>query len=204
MNTNQIINKNTNNIIHYQNGTLFFISNVTLVMCIYYKFTGSLMPLFFIRPIVYLYAFIDLFYTQNFDSKLHHIFILGLGCYQYSLSINFNDCNLITYPLIKTEITSIFLVLKHYIKKNSISYYVNGLIFYILFLKIRVIDYSYILASDLPVYIITKYTSENDNIYNLIFGNSIFIVSIYGLYILNIYWFLLLSNILYKKVFKGL
>jgi hypothetical protein len=188
-------NKNTNVILHYQNLALFTISWLSLFACIHYKITKSYYYLYYLIQIISIYAFVDLFYTKNIDSKIHHTSILGLVFYVNYFLVDYNDIQFLIYSFIQTEISSIFLVLTYYINKKSVYYYLNSIIFYILFFKFRIYDFYFnIIRYDSVLYITTsKYTPDN------FCGSSIFIVSGNVLYILNVYWFILLSKLFYKK-----
>ena len=107
------------------------------------------------------------------------------------------DRFIIIYSLLKTEISSIFYILKYYIPNNTIYATINNLTFYITFLKFRIIDnYLEIFNNNTIDIIINKYLYKN------YFIKYYLIISLYGLYILNIYWFFILTKILYKVINK--
>ena len=192
-------NKKQNNI-HYHNFALLTIGIFSLLSCIYYNITNSFSYLYNLIPIINFYAFVDLFYTTKLVTKLNNIFILVFIFYFNYFNyfvIECMDLKILVYTFIKTEISSISLVLTYYIDKKSIYYNLNSVIFYTLFFKLRIYDFYYnIIHYDSSLYIIiNKYTPNN------FYGKGLFVVSCYGLYFLNVYWFILLSKIVYKKVF---
>ena len=87
----------------------------------------------------------------------------------------------------------IFYVLKYWLPKKTILYNLNSILFYILFFKLRIYDFYYEIIYNNISFDITfqKYSPTN---YYL---SSILLISCYGLYILNLYWFLILNN--YKQ-----
>ena len=112
------------------------------------------------------------------------------------MAINPLDLDIIIYSLLKLEMTSVCLILKKYLNKNGFLYKINLLIFYISFIKFRIIDFYYHIIYKSTLYeIINKYTPNNT------IGSIMLLVSCYGLYILNIYWFLQINKIIYKKIF---
>lgn len=146
--------------------------------------------------IVGIHAATDFFITKNIDLKIHHVYILGIIFYNYYYNVSFEDKFIFLYSLLKTEISSIFYILKYYLPKNSIIYNINNIIFFALFFKFRLVDfYSEIITNTIGIdYIIQNYSRTN---YIL---NAIIFICIYGLYALNIYWFLIINKILYKSL----
>jgi len=153
-------------------------------------------------PIIGTHATIDLVLTNKLDIKIHHLCIFGIFFYNYYYQVIPDVRIIFSYPMIKTEISSIFLVLKEYIPKNSVWYTANSAIFYATFFKFRIFDfYSEIIHNhDSLNSVIWGYSSENPLL------SALLVTSCYGLYILNIYWFYIINKILYKgltKLFEG-
>ena len=211
------------NLKNLQNLSLFFISIYTLYSCISYNdkcshnsqrstfFEGRGIDIY--NPkisscehfdpfdkllyLVNLHALIDLFFNKSFDLKLHHLFVLSIFFYNKYFNVSFTNRVIFLYPLIKTEISSIFLILKFWIPKNNIFYHINSILFYLTFFKFRIVDfYNEILYENKNYhYIIENYSKTN------IIMSFLLLISLYGLYILNIYWFLIINKILFKKIF---
>lgn len=192
------------------NISVFIIASLCFLLCLYYNLIHSwyennnnmnknLTKLFdLLIPVVGLHAAWDFFLTKSYDLKIHHLCIFGIifcNCY-YNVSIEYRFIFL--YPLLKTEISSFFYVLKYWIPKETILYNVNIILFYISFLKLRIYDFYYeIIYNNISFNIVfDKYSQSN---YYL---SYIFLISCYGLYILNLYWFLIMNKIIYKTISK--
>ena len=134
--------------------------------------------------IINLYVFIDLFINDSYAMKIHHLFVLGIFFYNNYYNVPFTDRILFLYPLIKTEISSIFLILKKWIPKNNPVYHINSILFYLTFFKFRIVDFYNEILYDNKNY---QYTIENYSKNNILMS-LILLVAIYGLYILNIYF----------------
>ena len=187
-----------NIILHFQNISLFCISIASLFSVINYNIYKNNIYFEQLLPIVFIHSIIDFFLTNSIDLKIHHIFVFSI------ILLNNNNNNvliedrfIIIYSLLKTEISSIFYILKYYIPNNTIYATINNLTFYITFLKFRIIDnYLEIFNNNTIDIIINKYLYKN------YFIKYYLIISLYGLYILNIYWFFILTKILYKVINK--
>jgi hypothetical protein len=185
-------------LLHVQNATLFCISVFSLI---YYTYnTLCIVPInnHYIVNMILVYCFIDLFFTKSKASLCHHICCITLGYCFYNYMVPSN------HPLfllvLKTETTSIFLVCKNYISKNSMLYNINNVIFAILFFKIRIVDQYYnIFDNNSALYLFIKTYSAHDKI-----SNMLLISGFCGLYILNIYWFCLIIKMVYKLIYKQL
>jgi hypothetical protein len=183
-------------ILKYQNLSLLSISILSTFACIYYNTVNNQTTFKFLQFIICTYSIVDLYYSKSIEFKIHHILSLGLFYYNFVYNVQCSDNNIITYSFFKTEISSIFLVLKYYLDKKSAFYHINIGVFYLLFFKLRIYDIYYnVIKYDSQIYtIINKYTPDS------YYESSILIVSCYGLYILNLYWFMILSKILYQKI----
>jgi len=185
-----------NTILHIKNITLFGICIIASYMCINFNVTNNCDIFKNIHPILGVFFLIDLFFTKSNDIFIHHIISLCILLYGFILTVENNDKCILNYTLINTEMSTIFLILKCYINKNSKWYHINNGIFYLLFFKFRLIDYyNNVIRYDSTLYlIINKYTPNN------YLGTGILLVSSYGLYILNLYWFLIMNKILFKQL----
>jgi len=192
-----------------QNISLFFIACSSLFSYLYYNLAplwcGNIegggdftTPFDLLVPIVGLHAFIDFFLTNSYDLKLHHLCIFGVIFYNYYYNVSIEYRFIFLYPLLKTEISSIFYVLKYWLPKNTILYNINTILFYISFVKLRIYDFYYeiIYKNSSFTTVFQVYSPTN---YYL---SSILLVSCYGLYILNLYWFSIMNKILYKTFTK--
>ena len=142
------------------------------------------------------FAVIDLFAIKNTDVVIHHLCIIGISIYDWLENVDLLHRFNLAYPLVKTEVSSIFLVLKYWLPVNTHAYNINLFMFYCSFIKLRIIDFYYEIVSNDQIFnaFIENYYKYDNSIY-------ILMVSVYGLYILNIYWFLIMNKVLYKKIF---
>lgn len=155
-----------------------------------------LKPFDLLLPFVGFHACVDFFLVKSYDLKLHHLCILGIIFYNNYYNVSLEYRSIFLYPLLKTEISSIFYVLKYWLPKKTVLYNVNTMLFYILFVKLRIYDFYYDIIYDNITFdiVFNRYSSSN---YLL---SSILLLSCYGLYILNLYWFLIMNKILYKTI----
>ena len=156
------------------------------------------------------YVSIDIFFCKK-DSILHHIFGYLLCKYIFENNVDMTENNYIYKTILHTEISSIFLSIKllidwyntdiekskynKLIKIIKIYYHINDLIFLYLFYKLRIYDYFYNIIQNENTYI-----EIYNNINNSIIKNIKIYISIYGLFIINIYWFSLIFKKLYKTI----
>ena len=185
-----------------QNTSLFIIACSSLFSYLYYINNGEeedfKKPFHILLPVVGLHAFIDFFLTKSYDLKLHHICIFGVIFYNYYYNVSPEYRFIFLYSLLKTEISSIFYVLKYWLPKKTIIYNLNTILFYISFFKLRIYNFYYEVIYNHFSFqiIIQKYSSSNYYLSNILF------ISCYGLFILNLYWFLIMNKILYKMITK--
>jgi hypothetical protein len=153
------------------------------------------------------YVVIDVFFSTP-DLIIHHI--LGYLSCQYILENNIDmmENNDIYKTFLNTELSTIFLSIKllidwyktdieksKYNKLIKIYYPINDLIFLYLFYKLRVHNFFYNIIQNENLYKFIYYNIENSIIKNIKIYSSI-----YGLFILNIYWFSLICKKLYKAI----
>jgi hypothetical protein len=196
-------------ILNMQNCAIFVIGISSFVSSFYYTKSSceitdytcnsavtNYLPFDILIPTICIYSLVDLFALETYDFKLHHMCIFGLIFYNYYYNGSLADLYLFVEPLIKTEISSIFFVLKYWLPKKTPIYAINNLLFYASFAKLRLFDYYYDLLhnNQLINTIIQKY-SENNYLMS-----GILISSCYGLYIINLYWFLIMNKVLFKLI----
>jgi hypothetical protein len=153
------------------------------------------------------YVSIDIFFSIP-DSVWHHIFGYLLCNYIIENNVDMEQNNYIYKTILHTEISSIFLSIKllidwyktdieksKYNKFIKIYYYINDLIFISLFYKLRIYDFFYNIIQNENFYTVVYY-----NIGDSIIKNISLYFSIYGLFILNIYWFSLICKKIYKQI----
>lgn len=146
---------------------------------------------------IFFYSFVDIFFCDNI-LKMHHIFAILLTTFYFE---NFEKKYLeILRFLLFTELPFVFFNIACLLNTIKFKYQglnniksllknINWILFTLLFFKCRIFDYNLILI---------KTYNLNYNFYTYI---SV-LFPIYGLYILNIYWGMLIIQKIIKKVFK--
>lgn len=137
------------------------------------------------------HTLIDFYYSNTYEMKVHHFFILCILFYNEYYQASVEDRFLFTYPMLKTEISTLFYVLNVWLPENTHLHHLNKVIFYISFIKFRVYDYyiDLIQYNTLIHYIIQNYSTKY---------SSLLYLSIYGLYSLNLYWVFMMNRVIYK------
>ena len=184
-----------------QNISLFMIAIGSFISCLVYNLQegiGDITPFEILMKFVTVHALIDIFLTKSLDLKLHHLSIFGILFYNHFFQVLPEHRFLFMYPLLKTEISSIFYVLKYWLPKKSVLYPVNMLLFYLSFFKYRICDFYYeIIHNNTSIRVVYQIYSHSNPLMTILF-----VASCYGLYILNMYWFMVMTKILYKNVTK--
>ena len=199
---------NSNQLQNIQNISLFIISCYSFCLYLCYNISSlcydkNVCLVVFIRhfdillKIVGFHAITDFFITKSYDVKIHHICVSGIIFYNNYYNIS-PEHKIIFYPLLLTEISSIFYVLKYWLPKKTILYNVNDMLFYISFFKLRIYDFYYKIIYNNISFNTIFHTYSHSN-YSL---SLILLISCYGLYILNLYWFLIMNKIIYKQIQK--
>lgn len=180
--------------------TVAFLSSCCLFV---YETTDDVEILKPLPYIIFGYIFCDLFLIKG-DAILHHVFTL-IGCYN-TIHYFEKDHYVHFLPLMYTEISTVFLIIKIWMdeyngKKNTILSVLNDLIFISLFVKYRVYGFYNLIQSPETYVKINEMTSSTPNFY---LTNASFYIGIYGLFIINLYWFLIICKKIYKQVIIGL
>jgi hypothetical protein len=159
---------------------------------------------------------IDFFYIKKRDMITHHILVLMMIDYMNTHPGILIRENIISIVL-STEISTIFLINNSLLSNNYINQYflkinrylvttiknINSILFIYTFLYYRIYNYYYYLIIDKETNIVFFKYSRN------IFEFYEIYISIYGLFILNIYWsvliFIKFSSLLdYSKLCKSI
>lgn len=145
--------------------------------------------------LVGLFCLFDLFYVKKLDMFIHHIFVLIMIYCFYNTLMNNNEKNIFINNILSTEISTNFLMIKSLLSKykikNKLLNIINNICFIITFFYYRIYNYFiYIVISKKIHLIIIKYYNN----YQLFF----IFFSIYGLFLLNLFW----MNLIIKKIFK--
>jgi len=188
---------------NFQNMNALFISS-----CVsYLYFTNNLEYSYLI---VLSYLTFDLFFSKN-DALFHHIFSIFLTSTVITCGIkNTDDRIALSEPLMKTEISTIFLLLRiimeekapEMIKKNTVVktlHNINNFVFIVTFVKFRIFDlYFDVIKNKEYHHTVGKYYYDNNGQY-FFWKELQFYIGIFGLYSINIYWFSLICKKIYKQ-----
>ena len=173
-----------------------------IISTTYLYFTNSMD---YCYNIIFTYLTIDLMFSQT-ESTIHHILILLMLTCKQAYGYSDADVNIIIKPFIKTEISTFFLTLKMLYEDNvndalkktkiaTIASNVNDALFLITFTKTRMWDllHDTILNPEMHQ-IIQPYLQDS------IIRNAHFHTGFYGIYLLNLYWFVKILKKVYKDV----
>jgi hypothetical protein len=192
-------------IIQFQNKNNLIVCSFVAFFTNLYFFSNNNNYLHITNLIVSIHVFSDLFLTKNSDMILHHIFSLLCLSFKYVNNVSFEDDSLIILTTLNTEMSSFFYVYKLLLEEkkqfiltkisknmfDKISI-LNDLLFFSSFLKLRIINYYYNLIHNEHIYIsMHKYTKT-------IIHSLHFYIGSHGLYLLNIYWFMIILKKMYK------
>ena len=183
-----------------RNVSLFILSLSSTASCIYYQYALTVygpnnwgqVPLEKLCYFLFSYAIVDGYLCSTYELKIHHLIIIGILYCDYFHN-NPPDRLLILYPLVKTEVSSIFYVLKNWLPENTKVYNLNLLLFYFSFMKFRIYD--------MYVELIHRNTTFDILVKNVptsyLYGTY---ATVYGLYLLNLYWGMILNKMLFKTL----
>lgn len=184
----------------YERVSSFSIALLSTLCLLSYRITNDIYILKVLPYIIFVYLFLDLSIAKG-DAILHHIFTL-ICCYN-NIKYFVNDTyHLHFMPLFNTEISTIFLIIKLWMdgytgKKSALFNVLSGIndfLFLSLFFKLRVCEF-YGLIQNPETYVLI-----NNNISPDLLTNVSLYIGLYGLFIVNIYWFSIICKKLYKKI----
>jgi hypothetical protein len=184
--------------------------SILSTLCVFNKF-----QLINCSNIVGLMCLIDFFYIKKRAMIIHHIFVLMMIDYMNTHPDIVIRENIISV-ILSTEVSTIFLINNSLLSNNYIKQYflkincylvtiiknINSIFFIYTFLYYRIYNYYYYLILDKSTNIVfLKYSKNIYEFYEIY-------ISIYGLFILNLYWSMLIfikfSSLLdYSKLYKS-
>jgi hypothetical protein len=148
---------------------------------------------FYVIPcsnIVGIMCLLDFYIIKNKDMILHHTIVLALT--HYMNQHHFENKNEIICVVLNTEISTIFLTTHNLLNTNIVVFKnINKLFFISTFLYYRIYNYSQLLIDNNihnTLYVYSRNNFEYCEIY----------ASLYGLFLLNLYW----SYLIFKKCIK--
>ena len=180
----------------YKNIASLCICTLCLGACILHLYQKSETMFRILPKIMAVYFIVDLPVTRQCDFQIHHTTSIGILFYTYYYGVNHTEFEQIWYHLLKTEISTIFLIFRYYFPKNTILYNTNLSLFYVTFTKFRMIDlYFHFVGPSSSIYVvIQKYTPHSPLV------NALFLSCCYTLYGLNIYWYSIMNRKLIDKL----
>ena len=163
-------------LINIHNLSGFVIGNYSLFIYLYCLKEQSIYInlLTTLNQFVLKHSIMDLFTTKRYDKFIYRFCMAGFCAYTYSTK----DILGFSFTLLNTEIPNIFYTLKKFIPKYALFYNVNYILFYLTFFKFRIYDFYEILHNT----------------------ETSICIGLYVLYIINLYWFLKMSNNVYHKL----
>ena len=177
----------------YQNiANLFVCGGVSATLYAYYNISEQYLN--YAIPLVSAHFITDLFLTKKTDLMIHHLLGLSFIAYKYMIPVYPPDDTSTILVMYKTEISTVFYVFKLLLQNTKYKKIalLNDLLFFATFFKFRIYDFYHILINDHTMY--TDY-SKYDYLY-------IIIGAIHGMFILNLYWFLIICKITLKPLLK--
>ena len=146
-----------------------------------------------------IYTIIDtLFYKNSMDVIIHHIFLITLTYFHYTYDtlINQEFYHEMKKLCLCMEISSIFLGLMPFLKKNKKLEALNIIMFTLTFFYCRIYYYSihFVFNSKKHEYMIAFYGQISKS------GYYIFYFIFMGFYLLNSFWFVFIVKKMYKKI----
>ena len=182
---------------------------VSTTACIFYYMYNSTSDYFFINITTFLVALhcgFDIFYTDQWDHRIHHVFVLSFFYYKYFMhSIPHQEDAFITVALMATELSSPFYNFARMIElyplplipKSLNKYIIFGcdLSFAALFYYTRVINFNSISVTNPDTHILlARYNGSS------YLSTFLIYYGLFGLGLLNMYWFTLILRKLSKLV----
>jgi len=181
----------------FANCVSFGISLLTIYALLdYYIYASTYLITLTVNMVIFQCAY-DMFIWHNNASVIHHIFLLCLASFLHQHNIHYDTCLFLIIPLLTTEISTLFLSIRHWLEQMDMSrtvwYGINNGLFVVTFLVTR-------------LYIYTTYVIYNPDTYMFIDGLTnhnladcaLSYIGLFGLYALNIYWATLIFKILIK------
>ena len=178
-----------------QNINCLVVSTFTSIGAIYYFTTSSYLLIPYTFKLIFAHCTVDLFLTNKFDLVIHHIIIITLGSFFFYKPLSTEDVHFECIILSLAELSSIFLVGRDFIQKNSPYYQLNNYMFIISFFYTRLyLLPKYLLLSPEIHIFFMKIMTYTDIIW--------YYGSLYSFMAINIYWGMLMLKTICKQVRK--
>ena len=182
----------------YENIASFFTASVSLGSLVAYKYFDNASLLQPTTYVIFSYCFVDLFFCKK-EMILHHLLSLSAISFTILYNMSIYDSSYIYLAMMSTELSSIFLIFNYWISDSNNTFMkivksINFILFTVVFTKLRVYDYYYFVTNPETYTILSKYTGYD------ICASLHAYSGIFGLFILNLYWFSLICKKIYKNV----
>lgn len=170
-------------------------SLVSLVAYQYFDYNTLLQPTTYV---IFSYCFVDMFFCKK-EMVLHHLLTMSAISFTFLHNMSIYDSSHIYLAMLSTELSSIFYIFNYWMSDLNGTFMkivksINFILFTATFTKLRVYDYYYFVANPETYTILSKYTGEN--VFNYLHAYS----GVFGLFILNLYWFSIICKKIYKSV----
>lgn len=189
MQNNQVI-KNIQNINSLSVALFTAISSIG-----YFAFSSHYLFHYTLNLIFYHCSF-DLLLTNKLDILIHHIITILLTKCFFSIPIPLDQLHFETLIIFSSELSSIFLVGREWLNKNSFYYKLNDCAFVFFFFYTR-------------LYLLPKYLLLNENCINVILSvrnddyyKFLYFASLYAFMAINIYWGVVILKSIVSKLRK--
>lgn len=192
----------------YRNIISVSVSTIVLLNLIWSHYYGTYR--YMSVPILFLQLSVDLPFVST-DLKIHHFLGICICLAKYFFHINnYDDWHLIK-SIYKTELSTFFYIFKYWLEEDNaftkrlshnqkcILQKINNMFFYLSFFKFRIYDCTKnIFLNTNGFQIMETYTK------GLFINQFIVYFGVTGLYILNLYWFTIMTKILFKPITKSI
>jgi len=180
----------------YQNFANLGLCVIVASNILYYSWYNK--NLDFSVPVIFTYFVCDLFICKP-EIKIHHMLGIAVLAFKMYYRDTIVDDSNVVLALYKTELSTFFYIFKclmdTYNIKSTILTTMNNSLFFATFFKYRIYDYFFdVIINPITYSVLDTYSGGS--------RESVFFAcgGIYGLYILNIYWFSIMCKILYKPI----
>lgn len=177
----------------YQNIACLIVCSIVSSTLLHNALYGN--DLEFPIPFLVVFSLVDMFFCKP-DLILHHICCLCIFAFKILSSCTSTNTPLLIHALYATEISTIFLCIESLFMNSMhpIVRIINKTAFITTFFKFRIYDYYFTLIVNPTAYQqLAPYTDT-------ITKTTLVYTGIYGLSILNFYWFTILCKIIFKSV----
>lgn len=182
----------------YNHIVSFFTASLSLGSLVAYKYFDNNTLLQPTTYVIFSYCFVDLFFCKK-EMILHHLFTLSAISFTILHNMSIYDSSYIYLAMMSTELSSLFYIFNYWMSDSKGTFMkiiksINLILFIVAFTKLRIYDYYYFVTNPETYTIISNYTGGD--IYCSLHAYS----GVFGLFIINLYWFSVICKKIYKNV----